>query len=616
MTALIYPLSCLMRRSFLSLVFCMVLTPSLAWSWWNDEWKSRKQITIDASITGGDIKENLADFPLLVRLHAGNFSYFSELAEDGKDLRFMADDKTPLKYQIEKYDAINEMALIWLRVPKITGGATSDSFLMYYGNDKAPASDGSSGVFDNDTALVFHFDSNHAVPQDATANNNHANASTATPEPAGWIGGAAKFSGNSSVSVTAQPSLGFSPAKGWTFTAWLKADQPQPQAEGHVFKAADNLTSLELLVRGSTLLIRYTSEGKAVETPAVPLNKPGQWQHVGVVLRNDKLELFIDGKNTVELPLKPMTMTPAVTLGSDGTGSFLQGYLDEVQISTVARSVDWLSLSARSQSPDFIVVNMGGDEGNESGSESSFGVIIQNVTIDGWVVIGLTGIMFVVAVIVMIIKAVVLTRVRKDNRAFLAAYASLSAESDIAALDREESEEDKELEDSDFLAAIAGSHDHYQSSPLYHIYHTGIREMNKRVGATNKPLTAEAMRVIQSALDAIIVRETQRLNGKMVLLSIAIAGGPYLGLLGTVVGVMITFAVIASTGDVNINTIAPGIAAALLATVAGLAVAIPALFAYNYLTVQIKDVIADMRVFSDEFLSMIAEKAADRLRTD
>jgi biopolymer transport protein ExbB len=140
--------------------------------------------------------------------------------------------------------------------------------------------------------------------------------------------------------------------------------------------------------------------------------------------------------------------------------------------------------------------------------------------------------------------------------------------------------------------------------------------MNKRVAATNKPITPEAFRVIQSAMDSIIVRETQRLNGKMVLLSIAIAGGPYLGLLGTVVGVMITFAVIAATGDVNINAIAPGIAAALLATVAGLAVAIPALFAYNALTVQIKDVIADMRVFSDEFLAMLAEKAADRIRAE
>lgn len=614
MAALMYSLVVFMRRSCLGLVFCMVLTPSIAWSWWNDAWKSRKQITIDASITGGDIKESLTDFPLLVRLHAGNFSYFSELAENGNDLRFMADDKTPLKYQIEKFDAINEMALIWLRAPRITGGASTDSFSMYYGNDNAPPNDGGTAVFDDHTALVFHFDGKSAVPQDATANNNHALASTAVPEAAGWIGGAAKFTGNGSISVQAQPSLGFSPSKGWTFTTWLKADQPA--AEAHVFKAADNLTSLELLLRGSTIVARYSSDGTAVETPAVPLNKPGQWQHIGVVLRNDKLELFIDGKNTVEVPLKPMTMTPAVTLGSDGVGSFLNGLMDEVQISTVARSVDWLSLSARSQSPDFIVVNMGGDEANESGSDSSFGVIIQNVTIDGWVVIGLTGIMFVIAVIVMIIKAVVLTRVRKDNRAFLAEYAKLSGDADIAALDQEESEEDKELENSDFLAAIAGNHDHFQSSPLYHIYHTGIREMNKRVGATNKPLTAEAMRVVQSALDAIIVRETQRLNGKMVLLSIAIAGGPYLGLLGTVVGVMITFAVIASTGDVNINAIAPGIAAALLATVAGLAVAIPALFAYNYLTVQIKDVIADMRVFSDEFLAMIAEKAADRLRAD
>jgi biopolymer transport protein ExbB len=77
---------------------------------------------------------------------------------------------------------------------------------------------------------------------------------------------------------------------------------------------------------------------------------------------------------------------------------------------------------------------------------------------------------------------------------------------------------------------------------------------------------------------------------------------------------MITFAVIAATGDVNINSIAPGIAAALLATVAGLAVAIPALFAYNYLLTQIKDIVADMRVFTDEFMAMITEKIADRQR--
>ena len=93
----------------------------------------------------------------------------------------------------------------------------------------------------------------------------------------------------------------------------------------------------------------------------------------------------------------------------------------------------------------------------------------------------------------------------------------------------------------------------------------------------------------------------------MVLLTIAIAGGPFLGLLGTVVGVMITFAAIAASGDVNVNSIAPGIAAALVATVAGLGVAIPALFGYNWLNTRIKNVSADMRVFVDEFVTRIAE---------
>jgi biopolymer transport protein ExbB len=93
----------------------------------------------------------------------------------------------------------------------------------------------------------------------------------------------------------------------------------------------------------------------------------------------------------------------------------------------------------------------------------------------------------------------------------------------------------------------------------------------------------------------------------MVLLTISISGGPFLGLLGTVVGVMITFAAIAAAGDVNVNAIAPGIAAALVATVAGLAVAIPALFAYNYLTIRIRDVTADMRVFVDELVTKMAE---------
>ena len=67
------------------------------------------------------------------------------------------------------------------------------------------------------------------------------------------------------------------------------------------------------------------------------------------------------------------------------------------------------------------------------------------------------------------------------------------------------------------------------------------------------------------------------------------------------------FAIIAKSGEVDVNSIAPGIASALLATTVGLLVAIPALFMYSFLNQRIKGVVADMRVFIDEFVAKVAE---------
>jgi biopolymer transport protein ExbB len=70
---------------------------------------------------------------------------------------------------------------------------------------------------------------------------------------------------------------------------------------------------------------------------------------------------------------------------------------------------------------------------------------------------------------------------------------------------------------------------------------------------------------------------------------------------------MITFAAVAQAGDVNINAIAPGISAALLATVAGLTVAIPAPFGYNYLLVRVREITGEMAAFVDEMVARIGE---------
>jgi biopolymer transport protein ExbB len=156
--------------------------------------------------------------------------------------------------------------------------------------------------------------------------------------------------------------------------------------------------------------------------------------------------------------------------------------------------------------------------------------------------------------------------------------------------------------------------DPMRDSSLLRISDRCVAEIRRRFAKSTGAhvLSDQAITAIRAALDTVFIKETQKLNRLMVVLTIAISGGPFLGLLGTVVGVMITFAAIAASGDVNVNAIAPGIAAALVATVAGLAVAIPALFGYNYLTVRIRDLTSDMQVFIDELLARMAEEYQPR----
>ena len=590
-----------MNKKSFTLGLLTLLFPVITLAWWNEDWSSRRQVSVDATATGADIQETISDVPILIRLHAGNFAFFSELAEQGRDIRFLKDDKTPLNYQIEAVDTLSEIGLVWVRLPQVRGGVADDKFWLYYGNQNAP--DGSDGkaLYDTPQSLVYHFKDGEVLPQDATAYASNAIDSKAQIEPAGWIGAAAKFSGVGAINVNPLPQLAIAADKGWTFSTWFKFDQPQANAQILSAKEAANGLSIDL--QGTALVAHWVGSSGSVDTTAVNVVQ-GQWQQLVVVVKADKLEAYLNGALAASAPISLSAVNPTVALGNN-----FVGLLDEVQIASTARAADWIKLSYRSQSPDFSVLNFGEDESNGDSDAGHFMVIVQNVTVDGWVVIGLTLVMLVIAIWVMVTKTIIINRVTKDNKAFLEQYRQLDPKH-LGDLDEDDQPEDAELADSDWIAALVGKHDHFQSSTLYHIYHTAIHELKQLQGDINQSVTPEAWNYLHVKLDSQIVTESQRLNKNMVLLTIAIAGGPFLGLLGTVVGVMITFAAIAASGDVNINSIAPGIAAALLATVTGLAVAIPALFAYNYLLTQIKDITASMRIFADEFLALLSMRAA------
>jgi biopolymer transport protein ExbB len=531
-----------------------------------------------------------------VRLSIGNFSYFGDTKPDGADFRVLAgDDKTPLKFHFERYDAQGQMAYLWVQVPKLTGGAKTDKIYMYYGNPDAIAAGDAAATYDADQAMVLHF-GGEGAPQDATAYKNNAQVSTAEPVPASFSGAGVKFSGTQNIRVPSSSSLQLTEEKGYTASVWVKFDAAQRDAV--VLALADGTKDMTLGVDG----VRAIARAAGVSVTGSADLALGQWHQLAVTVGGGQLTLYVDGVLAGSSPVNGPHLSATLVVGSaiDGNRGYV-GELDEVQVAHALRSADWIRAAARGQGPEASLVVYGGDGQKESSQGSYFVTIAKNLTVDGWVIIVICIMMLLVAIAIMTLKSLYLGRTERANERFLEAYRNLSGDiTELAATNRKD-------------GSIAASH---ATSTLYQLYATGNDELFKRILHGQLPtggsiqLSAQSIEAIRASMDATQTRIHQRLAARMVLLTIAISGGPFLGLLGTVIGVMITFAAIAASGDVNINAIAPGTAAALAATVAGLMVAIPCLFGYNWLNTRIKSVVSENRVFLDEFVARLAEQYA------
>ena len=113
------------------------------------------------------------------------------------------------------------------------------------------------------------------------------------------------------------------------------------------------------------------------------------------------------------------------------------------------------------------------------------------------------------------------------------------------------------------------------------------------------------MEHIKGLIESAVAREAVALESGIILLAIAVSGAPFMGLLGTVWGVMEVFSSAAQQGNASLNTVAPGVAAALATTVAGLLVAIPSMFGYNWLVHTLRVATVEMDNFAQEFSAKI-----------
>lgn len=610
----------------LALLLLAALWPSSASAWWNEQWTLRKKITVDTGPSGAGISDAIGPAQVLVRLHVGNFR-FGAAKEDGGDLRFVAaDDKTPLKHHVEKYDSLLGEALVWVGVPDLKPGAKNDIWL-YYGNQKAPAAVDAKGTYDPDTLLVYHFNDRSTPAQDITAWANAAQNAVPAADGA-IIGQGARLDGQTALMLPGSPSLVVAENGELTWSLWFKMTAPQPGAV--VFSRSEGANGLTVGLDNGVAFVEVANGGNVQRSAGGAAIAAGTWHQIAFTAKGSQITLYVDGNQAATLAAGLPTMTGSAQLGraasavappadaaapaadatpsaavSTGTAVGFAGDIDEFQIAKVARPAGFIKLGAIGQGPDQAkLIAFSVDEENAGWfSGGYFGVLLRAVTLDGWIVIGLLAIMAFVSWYVMVDRVSYLNRVAAGNAIFLKHFRESST--DIGGLLQLDAQEN----DPAFGGELGKKQRRaVHASPLYRLFAAGAQEIRRRfAGGGYRRLSPQAIQSIRAVLDSGFVRESQRLNRLMVMLTIAISGGPFLGLLGTVVGVMITFAAIAASGDVNVNAIAPGIAAALVATVAGLGVAIPALFAYNYLTIRIKDASSEMQVFVDEFITRIAE---------
>lgn len=147
-----------------------------------------------------------------------------------------------------------------------------------------------------------------------------------------------------------------------------------------------------------------------------------------------------------------------------------------------------------------------------------------------------------------------------------------------------------------------------QGCPNFEVYQAGCQELEGRLrsGKTrsrDSNVSLKAMEHVKRALERSVAQESLKLEAGLILLAIAVSGAPFLGLLGTVWGVMSTFSHVAMKGSADLTTMAPGVAAALITTVAGLLVAIPSMFGYNWLVHSLRVLTVELDNFAQELVS-------------
>jgi hypothetical protein len=331
----------------------------------------RHVLRVDLLAARAGIDGTVLGAPLLVRLDSANFD-FSRARSAGQDLRFAKADGTPLPHEIERWDSTGRRAEVWVKVDTLLGGRDDQHILLYAGRDDASDNSSGASVFNaaGGFAGVWHLAEETVgkgsldLYRDASGLGRHGLDYITDSGRDGIAGFGKHFNGvDDFIALTPSGDYVVRAGQPLTLSAWIKIDSKfnwdsmggKTPRILEIHQSDSSRPIVALGVKEGGILYYYNKTPVFNATPR-PLARD-VWHHVCLTVEGLKFKVYQDGEVLLDLQdgsgSLPAGGNLRARIGGNGSlGTAFPGAIDEVRISRVIRSSDWVKFCFRSQSAD------------------------------------------------------------------------------------------------------------------------------------------------------------------------------------------------------------------------------------------------------------------------
>jgi hypothetical protein len=312
-------------------------------------WQHSGSVFLITTPEGANVPASVSEdnFPLLMRLHKDFFD-FSQAKTKGEDIRFSTSTGTPLAYQVEEWDAVNGTASIWVSVPTIKGNARQE-IKLYWG--KADAISESSGptVFNESNGYLSVWHMNDPVRDEVGTLTSKDVGTTAVT---GIVGPARHLAGQQGVFGGDKISNYPSGASSHSSEAWFRPAKPNSTVLAWGNEQAQGKVVMQFRSPPHVTMDCYFSDANVKGNSTLLLS---EWIQVVHTYQKDEARIYVNGvlDGVSKSRAAPLNIrSPAkMWIGGWYDNFDFVGDIDEVRISKVARSADWIRLQYENQKP-------------------------------------------------------------------------------------------------------------------------------------------------------------------------------------------------------------------------------------------------------------------------